>query len=355
MDGGATEYARLFIAHEDDIVVNKIWARNGSVAVVQRNLSGTVVSNEFPLFEAEREALLPAWVHWITKTKPFWEQCDDKARGTSGKNRIRPERFLEVEIPLPPLAEQQRIVARLEALAAQIAEARNLRKQATEGAEAVVLSQARVVLGNASAVSTTLAGYLASDRDGVQTGPFGAQLGAADFTADGVPILTIGNIQFGGLDIRTLKHVSRDKADNLQRYRIRAGDLLFARMGTVGRCCLVPEESAGWLINYHIIRVAVNTERLLPRFVHWSIRASADIAEYLGQTTRGATRQGVNTRIVTALPLRVPPLPEQRRIVEYLDGLQAKVDEVKALQAQTAAELDALLPSILQRAFSGGL
>ena len=49
------------------------------------------------------------------------------------------------------------------------------------------------------------------------------------------------------------------------------------------------------------------------------------------------------------------PLPEQRRIVAYLDDLQAKVDCLKALQAQTHAELDALLPSILDKAFNGEL
>lgn len=54
-----------------------------------------------------------------------------------GKNRIRPERFLEIEIPLPPLAEQQRIVARIEALAAEIHEAQSLREQAVCDAEAL--------------------------------------------------------------------------------------------------------------------------------------------------------------------------------------------------------------------------
>jgi type I restriction enzyme, S subunit len=50
------------------------------------------------------------------KSRDFWDQCDTKSRGTSGQNRIRPERFLEVEIPLPPLDEQHRIVARIEVL-----------------------------------------------------------------------------------------------------------------------------------------------------------------------------------------------------------------------------------------------
>ena len=50
-----------------------------------------------------------------------------------------------------------------------------------------------------------------------------------------------------------------------------------------------------------------------------------------------------------------PPLPEQRRIVAELDALQAEVDALKRLQAETAAELDALLPTILDRAFKGKL
>ena len=53
------------------------------------------------------------------------------------------------------------------------------------------------------------------------------------------------------------------------------------------------------------------------------------------------------------VPVPIPPLPEQRRIVAYLDGLQAKVDALKKLQADTAAELAALLPSILDKAFKG--
>ncbi len=48
-------------------------------------------------------------------------------------------------------------------------------------------------------------------------------------------------------------------------------------------------------------------------------------------------------------------MTEQRRIVAYLDDLQAKVDSLKKTQAETAAELDALLPAILDRAFKGEL
>jgi type I restriction enzyme S subunit len=86
-----------------------------------------------------------------------------------------------------------------------------------------------------------------------------------------------------------------------------------------------------------------------------NIRASTDGEEYLNEKIRGATRQGVNSAIVSSFPCSIPNLLEQRRIIAYLDYIQAKVDALKLLQAETAAELDALLPSVLDQAFKGEL
>ena len=63
----------------------------------------------------------------------------------------------------------------------------------------------------------------------------------------------------------------------------------------------------------------------------------------------------VNAPTLKALPICLPALQEQRRVVAYLDALQTRVDALKRLQAETAAELDALVPSILDKAFKGEL
>lgn len=355
IDGGRTKYKTFSRVEADDIIVNKIWARNGSVAVVSEQLEGCYASGEFPIFAPIKEELDSRWVHWLTKTRNFWEKCDEKSRGTSGKNRIRPERFLEIEIPLPPLSEQKRITARLEELSAKIEEARGLRRQAVEEAEALTLSSARNIFSKIEIPLTKVADWLDPIRDGIQTGPFGAQLNRADFVEKGVPLLTIGNIQFSGLKTESLLFVSPDKANQLERYQVREDDILFARMGTVGRCCVVPRQADGWLINYHIIRLALDRNRVFPQFVHWTILASSDVGNYLSEKIRGATRAGVNSKIVGLIPCRIPPLPDQHRIVAYLDGLQTKVDALKRLQAETAAELNAMLPSVLDKAFKGEL
>ena len=82
---------------------------------------------------------------------------------------------------------------------------------------------------------------------------------------------------------------------------------------------------------------------------------SSNVQTYLKDTTRTLAQPTLNVRQLEQTPIPLVPLEEQHRIVAYLDSLQAKIDALKHLQAQTQAELDALLPSVLDRAFKGEL
>jgi type I restriction enzyme S subunit len=72
--------------------------------------------------------------------KFFWNQCDEKSRGTTGKNRIRPEKFLQVLIPLPPLPGQQRIVEYLDGLAGQVTALTRLQSETAAELDALLPS-----------------------------------------------------------------------------------------------------------------------------------------------------------------------------------------------------------------------
>jgi type I restriction enzyme S subunit len=91
------------------------------------------------------------------------------------------------------------------------------------------------------------------------------------------------------------------------------------------------------------------------RFAFAALRGARQVHEQVFGQVRGATRPGYNTTLLGAVRLPVPSVPDQRRIVAELDALQAKVDAVKALQTETAAELDAMLPAILDKAFKAEL
>ena len=101
----------------------------------------------------------------------------------------------------------------------------------------------------------------------IQTGPFGAQLHRSDFVPFGVPVLAIGNVRWGYVDLDEIDHVTPEKAEQLQRYTLHTGDVLFTRSGTVGRSAVLPQEADGYLMTGHILRIRLNPEFYLPEFL----------------------------------------------------------------------------------------
>jgi len=83
------------------------------------------------------------------------------------------------------------------------------------------------------------------------TGPFGTALSKNDFIPDGVPVLTIGCLTEDGISLEKANYVSEEKAKELEKYKIRNGDILFSRMATVGRASKVDENHENSLVNYH--------------------------------------------------------------------------------------------------------
>lgn len=355
--GSEISATTLYQVKFDDFIYSRLFAWRGAFGIIPVEFDGYYVSNEFPIYRVVQDMIDIKFLLYRFRITSVLRAVENDSSGSTPltRNRYKERYFEALQIPLPPLDEQRRIVAHIDALAARIAEARGLRLGAVEEAEAFTRSQARALLSEIQELPTELRAWVDPSREGIQTGPFGAQLSSEDFLEEGHPLITIGNVQFDGLKLDSLRYVSEAKAIQLKRYAAQTGDILFARMGTVGRCCVVPEFANGWLFNYHIIRVAPDHSRIESRFLHWTIQTSSDIEQYLESSIRGATREGVNTKIVGGLPCRVPPLDEQSHIVAYLDDLQARVDALKRLQQETAAELDALLPSVLDRAFKGEL
>jgi type I restriction enzyme S subunit len=137
-------------------------------------------------------------------------------------------------------------------------------------------------------------------RQPILTGPFGADLGNNDFVAEGVPVLRIGNVQQGRLEIDDLLYVSTRKAKTLSRYRIKEGDLLFARQGaTTGRNALADHRVEGSLINYHIIRVALSQDHCAPLFVETAFNNEVIKRQIERDKGRGTRDKGRNQHCPT--------------------------------------------------------
>ena len=178
----------------------------------------------------------------------------------------------------------------------------------------------------------------------------------ANSDGTGTPILRMGNIQDGRLDTRSLAYLQLDEAQR-RKLVLDRGDIVVNRTNSaelVGKCAVFDLDQEYGFASY-LIRVRLDRSRADPWLVATYINSPIG-REYMFRERKQMTGQAnVNAQKLKALPIALPSLPEQCRIVAYLDDLQAKVDALKALQANSAAELDALLPSILDKAFKGEL
>jgi type I restriction enzyme, S subunit len=189
----------------------------------------------------------------------------------------------------------------------------------------------------------------------VLTGPFGANLGREDFIASGVPVFTIGCLGADGIKRTKLLHVSPAKAVELATYRLREGDFLFSRMASVGRAGFVPADLNGALFNYHLMRLRLNSEIVLPQLFYYFVRGSELVRAYLFDVSRGATRDGINTKLLLNMPVHVPPPPEQRRIVAKIDGLSGKSKRARDHLDHIPRLVEKYKQAILAAAFRGDL
>lgn len=336
LDGSETKYKTLSRVEADDIVVNKIWARNGSVAVVLDKLAGCYVSGEFPTFRPTVERLEPRWFHWLTKTPTFWEQCDEKSRGTSGKNRIRPEQFLEIEIPLPPLPEQRRIVARIESLAAKIEEARDLKHQILEEEEALVISTHSKLSGKRV---RKLGEIVKLDEDQVIVTPTGQynQVGVKGFG--------------GGLFAKA--PITGTETTYRVFNRLYEGALVLSQVKAwEGAVAVCGSDLTGWFVSPEYRTFRCIPGESVPGYLSALVRTEWFWSRLVNATRGvGARRERTRPEQFLTIEIPMPDIQQQKKG----EAIFSKVDELKKLQADTAAELASLLPSILDKAFKGEL
>jgi type I restriction enzyme S subunit len=186
-----------------------------------------------------------------------------------------------------------------------------------------------------------------TDRQCILTGPFGAQLGQGDFVAEGVPVLRIGNVQAGFIDWSDLQFVSHAKAGRLERFSVLPGDLLFARQGaTTGRNALADERADGALINYHIIRVAVDRDRCEPVYLHALFNSHQSKGQVDQEKGRG-TREGINSKQIASLRFALPQIAEQRMLVAHMAALQVTMDQESLFVAKLRLKKQGLMDDLL--------
>jgi type I restriction enzyme, S subunit len=332
-----------------DFVYCKIMAWEGAFGLVPEQCNGCVMSGAFVVYEVDTEKIDPNFLDYYFKIKSNWDAIGSQSTGTNVRRRsLHPNQFEVATIPNPPLDEQRRIVARIEELAARIEEARELRRQAVEETSALLKSSRKAIVEalREHYPDTRLGDVCKKITDGPHVSP--------SYVSKGIPFISVRNISESGLDFSTAKYVSEaDHKIFSQKAKVERGDVLYTKGGTTGVAHRVDTDK-DFSIWVHVALLKLDKDKVCDGFVEHMLNAPSSKAQAL-EYTHGSSNKDLGLTRMCNILFPVPPISDQGHIVGYLDGLQSKLDALKRHQAETAAELDALLPAVLERSFRGEL
>ena len=268
--------------------------------------------------------VLRAWWH-----QGFFARICNKWIGQAG---INTETLKHIPIPLPSLPEQRRIVARIEELMERVREARRLREEAKKDADRLMQAALAEVFPRPGdplppGWQWVRLGEVCEHKSGIW-GP------KAKAPTDGFPIVRSTEIAGHRIDPQSasIRSVPLGKA---QRYALQSGDILINKSSgsphLVGWPAIFEDPGDGrmYLFSNFMLRLRVDKSRVNPWFMLYYLHSPVARANYLGaqDTTSGLRNLRVRDFMAQLIPL--PPLPEQRRIVAYLDQVQARVTALK--------------------------
>jgi type I restriction enzyme S subunit len=328
--------------------------------------------DHFIRFRVDQILVLPRFVALGFQVPSIRHQVEAAMVSSAGQNTVSQASYREIELPIPPLAEQRRIVEKVEALLVQVNAARaRLAKVPT------ILKRFRQ-----SILSAACSGRLTDDwrpqdanhtddglPDGWQTvsvealieeggifdGPFGSNLKTSDYTQAGVRVIRMENIDQVRFIESKRTFISEEKYRTLVRHTVGEGDIIVASfVDDAVRACSLPKISTKAIAKADCFCVRVDHKVADPRFVAMQI-VSRESYDFFREDIHGATRPRISTKKLRQLPVPLAPLPEQQEIVRRVGALFKLADAIEAHLAAATARADKLTQAVLAKAFRGEL
>jgi type I restriction enzyme, S subunit len=377
---------------------------NGKVAVVRRpeNGFGFATTDVFVLRPVS--VLLAEWLWVLLRRKGFREHAAAHMTGKAGQQRVPPAFLRSTPIYVPPTNVQSRMVAEVENANRRLHDAADLAhaalKRIEEGRGAALEAGCTGALTEhdlADGSVADLAARIAEERRHAAkprprrharyTDPQAPESHAADLPelpedwlwssvgfaatrmqygtsarsdadeASGVPYIGMRNIQRGRIDTTTLRYVTLHD-DELAAFRLRRGDLLFNRTNSpelVGKAAVFDLDLDDAVFASYLVRVALDPRLVVAEFVNawisspwgraWAQRVKRDA---VGQSNINATK-------LAEMPLPLPPLEVQRRIVMAIGERLGRADDLERRAQTLLVDLRAVADDVLERAVAGAM
>lgn len=330
-----------------DVLVAKITPcfENGKIAHARIDKRLGFGSTEFHVVRPLAESLDDRYLYHFLRQPLIRESGKLRMTGSGGQKRV-PKAFLEeLNIPLPPLAEQRRIAAILDKADELRAKRREAIVKLDQLLQTVFLEMFGDPVTNPKGwPGNTTLGDIALDMQ------YGPRFHNEAYSLNGIKIVRITDLSpTGELDFDAMPRMDVEK--NVQaRFVLQPGDIIFARTGaTVGKVALIQASDPPSIAGAYFIRVQVNNS-VLPEYVFAALQTKS-IQKFIAVKSRQAAQQNFSGPGLRKLPMPVPSLELQCQFA----SLAKKIEQQKRILQEHVEQQDALFASLQDRAFNGEL
>ncbi len=317
----------------------------GMSAVVAEEVEGDLYLNSFCFgFRPTDDRLLPQYLGYAFRADYMRSKLVFLAQGSTRFN-ISKGRVLDIELPIPPSAEQQKIAAiltavddKLDLIALQISATQTLKQGLmqtlfTRGAGKQV----------ASKWPTVLLHEVAEVRTGVAKGKKGLREPVT------LPYLRVANVQDGHIDLREVKDIEVE-ASQVERYALRAGDVLMTEGGDfdkLGRGDVWKGQISPCLHQNHVFAVRPDASKLNSYYLAAFAGSAQGRQYFLGCAKRTTNLASINSSQLKAFPVLLPPLEIQQYIADANDAANSKIATLTTQQTHYQSLKRGLMQKLL--------
>ena len=321
----------------------------GKVALINYNKDFVVLSSLAilrPSVEIESEYL----AKYIQS--PFFYDKAIKSKTGAAIKRVVLRTIKNLDIPLPPLQEQKRIVSKLDRLFEKIDKAIALHQKN--------MDESNVFIGS---VLNEVFGELKGKYEKRQLKEFAKitsskRIHKADYIENGIPFFRSKEIILKSkmMDLTDILYISEETFLNFEKkFGVpKEGDILITAVGTIGITYLVNKNDKFYFKDGNLIWLKDIDNELDKKYLLYSFK-SPQFRDYVDEISKGAAQKALTIIKLNELTITLPPLVVQQKTVKYLDQISEKTEKVKQVQKEKMESLKALKASLLDRAFRGEL
>lgn len=346
------------------------WDDIGIPALVTEDMPGVLCGYHLAIFTPDREKLDGAFLAWLCRADALNDQFKLSANGVT-RFGLGQYPMKNAVVGYPPLEAQKRIATFLDKKTTQIdgliAKKQALLERLAEKRQAII-TQA-VTKGLDTAVSMKDSGIdwlgkipghwevkrlklLVCEGNGLQMGPFGGMLTDLSPEPTGFKLYGQENTISGNFSLGD-RWIDEEKFKDLERYQLRAGDLVITRKGSLGSCRRFPGDALPGVADSDTIIIRFDEKKLQSALAIILLHDAAYITAQIESTRRGAILAGLNSTVVGNLWIACPPSEEQRAIIERCETYMARADQMIAAVNTSIKQAEEYRSALITAAVTG--